>query len=173
MECLVGVRGAIVVGGHLNGLGLVRALAARKIPVAVITTAPYDIAHRSRLVVEHEAVSGLDEHPERLVALLDRRAAGWAGWAVLPANDEALAALSAHHDHLASTYRVVAPPAETASYLLDKARMLDGLRTTDAPLDYERRRYLEQVVPQMSLALPEPERAQVRQAFDMELERLG
>ena len=53
------------------------------------------------------------------------------------------------------------------------ARMLDGLRTTDTPLDYERRRYLEQVVPQMSLALPEPERAQVRQAFDMELEGLG
>jgi len=40
-------------------------------------------------------------------------------------------------------------------------------------LDYERRRYLEKVVPQMSLALPEPERAQVRMDFERELERLG
>jgi hypothetical protein len=53
------------------------------------------------------------------------------------------------------------------------ARMLDGLRSAASPLDYERRRYLEQVVPQMSLALPEAERAQVRLAFVAELERLG
>jgi hypothetical protein len=40
-------------------------------------------------------------------------------------------------------------------------------------LDYERRRYLEKVVPQMSLALPEDERAEMQLAFDVELERLG
>jgi len=53
------------------------------------------------------------------------------------------------------------------------ARMLDGLRSAVSPLDYERRRYFEQVVPQMSLALPEVERAQVQLAFQTELERLG
>jgi glycerol-3-phosphate dehydrogenase len=40
--------GAIVIGGYINGLGLVRALAARKVATAVITTQPYDIAQRSR-----------------------------------------------------------------------------------------------------------------------------
>lgn len=53
------------------------------------------------------------------------------------------------------------------------ARMLDGLRSAASPLDHERRRYFEQVVPQMSLALPEPERTQVQLAFVAELERLG
>jgi len=53
------------------------------------------------------------------------------------------------------------------------ARMLDGLRTGATPVDDERRRYFEQVVPQMSLALPEAERAQVRLAFASEPERLG
>ena len=53
------------------------------------------------------------------------------------------------------------------------ARMLDGLRTAEGPLDYERRRYLEAVVPQMSLALPEDERAELQLAFVAELERLG
>jgi predicted ATP-grasp superfamily ATP-dependent carboligase len=138
MDRHVGAGGAIVVGGHVNGLGLVRALAARGIPVAVVTTEPYDIAHRSRLVVDHDGVSGLHEQPERLVALLDGRATRWAGWAVFPANDDALAALSGHHDHLASTYRVLAPPAETASYFLDKARMLDvaGAVGVDLPRCY-------------------------------------
>ena len=52
-------------------------------------------------------------------------------------------------------------------------RMLDGLRAAATPLDYERRRYFEQVVPQMSLALPEAERAEVQLAFAAELQRLG
>lgn len=39
-------------------------------------------------------------------------------------------------------------------------------------LDYERRRYLEKVVPQMSLALPEEEAAEIKMAFARELERL-
>lgn len=52
-------------------------------------------------------------------------------------------------------------------------RMLDGLRAAAGPLDQERRRYFEQVVPQMSLALPEDERAEVQLAFAAELARLG
>lgn len=52
-------------------------------------------------------------------------------------------------------------------------RMLESLRGAMGPLDYERRRYFEQVVPQMSLALPEGERAEMLLAFDAELERLG
>lgn len=52
-------------------------------------------------------------------------------------------------------------------------RMLEELRSATSPLDYARRRYFEQVVPQMSLALPEDERAQVRLDFEQELERLG
>lgn len=108
----------------MNGVGLVRALAARGIPTAVVTTQPWDVAHRSRLVVAHEALVALDEHPDRLLEALERRAAEWRGWAVLPANDEALAALGRHHDRLSRTYRVVSPPAETAECFLDKTRML-------------------------------------------------
>lgn len=53
------------------------------------------------------------------------------------------------------------------------ARMLAELQAATGPLDWERRGYLEKVVPQMSLALPETERAEVRQAFAAELARLG
>lgn len=67
---------------------------------------------------------------------------------------------------------VVAYPDE--GRVRDKlARMLDGLRAATSPLDYERQRYLEKVVPQMSLALPEDERAKLQLAFTAELERLG
>jgi hypothetical protein len=41
------------------------------------------------------------------------------------------------------------------------------------PWDDGRRRLYEQVVPQMSLALPEPEGAQIRLEFERELARLN
>jgi hypothetical protein len=51
--------GAVVIGGHINGLGLVRALAAHGVPTAVVTTSPFDIADRSRCVSAHVALHAL------------------------------------------------------------------------------------------------------------------
>ncbi|HJQ83265.1 MAG TPA: hypothetical protein VKA21_04265, partial [Candidatus Binatia bacterium] len=125
-----------MVGGHVNGLGLVRALVARGIRTAVVTTEPFDVAHRSRLIAAADAAPDLGARPERLLEILDRRAPAWAGSAVFPANDEALAALARHGERLASTYRVVAPPAEVVRPLLDKALMLAAAR--DVGLDLPR-----------------------------------
>jgi len=52
--------GAIVIGGYVNGLGLVRALAARGIPAAVVSTRPYDVAHLSRSCVAHDVLHDAD-----------------------------------------------------------------------------------------------------------------
>lgn len=52
-------------------------------------------------------------------------------------------------------------------------RMLEELRAMTGALDWNSRRYFEQVVPQMSLALPEDERVALQRAFVAELERLG
>ena len=103
-------------------------LAARKIPKAVITAEPYDIAYLSRHFSSHASAPGLDERPELLVELLERRAAVWPGWALFPANDGALTAVSRYHDRLASKYRIIAPPYEVARYFLDKQRMLGAAR---------------------------------------------
>ena len=89
-----------MIGGYVNGLGLVRALAARGVPTAVVTTKPFDIAHRSRLVQRARRAPDIEERPEPLVEVLERRAGDWGGWALIPTNDEALAALAPHHDRL-------------------------------------------------------------------------
>jgi D-aspartate ligase len=117
---------------------MVRALAARNVPTAVVCTKPYDFAHRSRWVAAHDAVSGREEEPERLVELLERRARDWPGWALLPSNDEALAALSQHRERLSSVYRVIAPGWEVAHCFLDKRRMLEIAREVgvEAPRCY-------------------------------------
>ena len=120
--------GAVVIGGYVNGLGLVRALAARNVLTVVVRTKPYDLAHRSRWVSAHDSAAGLEERPELLVELLERRARDWPGWAVFPTNDEALAALAQHHDRLSARYRLVAPPWEVARSFLDKELMLEAAR---------------------------------------------
>ena len=125
--------GAVVLGGYVNGLGLVRSLGDRGVPAAVVTTQPFDIAHRSRYVDGHEGVEGLAERPGALADLLERRAPDWGGRVLLPTNDESLEALATHHGRLARHYRIESPP-EAAGYLLDKRRMAAAAEEVGADL---------------------------------------
>lgn len=117
------LRGAVVIGGFINGLGLVRALAAQRVPVAVVTTQPYDIAHRSRWCREHHHLDELDEFSHRLGDLLQRRRSAWQGWALIPTTDEALRALAVDFEPLSSWYRVCGVPMESARPFFDKKEM--------------------------------------------------
>jgi D-aspartate ligase len=128
--------GAIVIGGYVNGLGVVRALAAQGIPVSVVTTKSYDIAHLSRFSVAHCAVPGLEERPEALLELLDAWSSRFAGWLLLPTNDEALAALSLHRERLAKTYRVAAQPWPVTRQLIDKSLLLDAARAAEVAVPH-------------------------------------
>ncbi len=128
--------GAVVIGGYLNGLGLVRALGARGLTAAVVTTQPFDIAQHSRCVSAHESVEGLAEHPERLLEVLERRRQEWSGRVLFPSNDDALAALAQYRERLSAWYRVVAPDAEIARYFLDKQLMVKAAR--DVGMDLPR-----------------------------------
>ncbi len=130
--------GAVVIGGYVNGLGVVRALAARGVRCAVITTKPYDIAQRSRWALGARAVADLEEGGDGLVETLEREAAGWAGCALVPTNDEALAALREHGERLSSHYRIVAPSPDAIRHLLDKRLMMDAARAVgvDTPHSY-------------------------------------
>jgi D-aspartate ligase len=115
--------GAIVVGAHANGLGVIRALSARNVPVVSIATRPFDIAQHSRWVRECHALPSLHQRQESLVELLDHHAVRWYGWAVFPTNDDALIALSQHHAHLSTRYRLPCQPWAITSHLMDKDRM--------------------------------------------------
>ncbi len=118
-----GAVGAVVIGGYASGLELVRALGSRRIPVAVVRTKPYDMAHRSRFACEHHEVFDLHRRPDTLLALLDRQARRWSGWALYPCNDHALQAIGRHHDRLARRFVPVAPPWSVVRELTDKSRL--------------------------------------------------
>lgn len=115
--------GAVVVGAHVNGLGVIRALAARGIRIASVSTRPFDVAQHSRWVAERCELPQLHQRHESLVELLDSQRSHWPGWAVLPTNDDALTALSQHHERLSRFYRLPLPPWEVAAHIVDKDRM--------------------------------------------------
>lgn len=125
--------GAVVIGGYVNGLGVVRALAARGARVAVVSTQPFDVAQRSRHCSAHHPVPRAEPGP--LMELLERRARDWRGWALVTTNDEAVEALAAHHERLVSLgYRVLSPSPEVASAFLDKRVMQEAARGVGAEL---------------------------------------
>ena len=116
--------GAIVVGAHANGLGVIRALAARGVPTVSVSTRPFDIAQHSRCVHERHALPSLHRQRESLVDLLDGHAARWPGWAVFPTNDDALMAVSQHHERLSRLgYCLPCQPWAITASLVDKDLM--------------------------------------------------
>lgn len=131
-------QGVVVIGGHINGLGIIRSLAARRIPTAVILTKSYDFAHHSRYISEYESAFEMAKRPEQLPEALDRRSSRWKGWALFPVNDEALAAIAHSRQQLESVYPIIAPPNEAIRCFLDKKLMLDvaGSIGIQTPLCY-------------------------------------
>jgi len=129
-----GRPGAVVIGGHVNGLGIVRALAAKGVANAVIRTKPCDFAHLSRWVCAHESAMASSDEPESLVEILERRSPDWRAWALLQTNDEALKALSLYRDRLSANYRVLAPPWDVGCQLLDKELMFSAARAAGLAL---------------------------------------
>jgi predicted ATP-grasp superfamily ATP-dependent carboligase len=115
--------GAVVVGAHANGLGVVRSLAALGLPVAAVSTRPFDLAHVSNAVSERVSLPGFHQRPDDLIELLEARASRWRGRALFPANDDALVALSRHHERLSASYRVTVDPWEALAPVVDKDGM--------------------------------------------------
>jgi predicted ATP-grasp superfamily ATP-dependent carboligase len=115
--------GAVVVGAHINGLGVIRALGPRGVPTAVVSTRPYDFAQHSRWVSERHELREFPERPESLVEFLEQNASRWSGWAVFPTTDDALTVLAQHHEQLSRTYRLPLEPWEVAARCVDKDRL--------------------------------------------------
>lgn len=114
----------IVVGGFVNGLGIVRALSSIGIPLVVITTASYDIAQYSTHVIEHYHLPNLHKRPDILFQLLTHRSKDWSGAVIFPSTDTAIDALSKFYAQLSKCYRIICPPLNSVPYMLNKSLML-------------------------------------------------
>lgn len=112
--------GAVVLGGDYQGLGIVRSVGRRGVPVCVVDD-ERSVARLSRCATSSVRVSKLGNDDSTIASLLElERSLGLGGWVLYATRDETVAALSRHRDRLSEHFRVPVPPWETFRQAWDK-----------------------------------------------------
>ena len=112
--------GAVVVGGDYQGLGIVRSLGRRGVPVCVVDD-EQSIARFSRYVTHSVRTGSLrDERRTVDTVLAVGRRLGLDGWLLYPTRDETVAAFARYRDELSEHFRVWTPPWATTQWIWDK-----------------------------------------------------
>jgi D-aspartate ligase len=114
--------GAIVVGGDYQGLGIVRSLGRRGVPVVVIDD-EHSISRHSRYVERAFRFPELrtdEQTVSALLAVADRTDVQ--GWVVYPTREETVAALARHRTRLLEHFRIPTPAWPVTEWAWDKRK---------------------------------------------------
>lgn len=125
--------GAVVIGGDYQGLGIVRSLGRRGIPVCIIDD-ERSIARFSRYATHTISVRDLRDELRTVNTLIDTgRRLKLYGWVLFPTRDETVAALSRHRSRLEEVFRVPTPEWSTIQWAWDKRQTYRLARELDIP----------------------------------------
>jgi D-aspartate ligase len=112
--------GAVVIGGDYQGLGIVRSLGRKNVPVCVIDD-ENSIARYSRYTTHAITVKSLREEREAVDTVLEiGRRLDLKGWVIYPTRDETVAALARYRPMLTKFFRVPTPHWDTIQWAWDK-----------------------------------------------------
>lgn len=125
--------GVVVLGGCFQGLGIVRSLGKRGIPVCVLDD-EFAISRYSRYTTYSAHVSDLKDERHVIDALLEAKQR-WnlVGWVLYPTRDELVTALSHFRDELSSSFRVPTPGWDVIYWTGDKRNTYQLAATMDIP----------------------------------------
>jgi predicted ATP-grasp superfamily ATP-dependent carboligase len=126
--------GAIVIGGDYQGLGIVRSLGQRGVPICVIDD-ERSISRYSRYVTHVVHVPDLrndDSIIKELLALGQRL--NLKGWVLFPTRDEVVAAISRRRAELLPWFRVPTPCWESIQWVWDKRSTCEIARKLQLPI---------------------------------------
>ena len=112
--------GVVVVGGDYQGLGIVRSLGRRKVPVCIIDD-EHSIARFSRYATHSVSVKSLRNERQTVDTILEiGHRLGLKGWVLYPTRDETVAAFARYRSILTEFFRVPTPGWETIQWVWDK-----------------------------------------------------
>ena len=119
---LTSSTGALIIGGDYRGLGVVRSLGRRGIPVWVLTD-EHHIAARSRF--SRRSFPWPEASADDRVAFLTELAHkyGLEGWLLIPTADETSAFVSSRHQILSQTFTLTTAPWDVFRWAYDKRLM--------------------------------------------------
>ena len=134
MQPLEQTTGAVVIGGCFQGLGIVRSLGRRGIPVCVIDD-EISIARYSRYTTHAVHVKELRAEEHIVEALLEiGQRLNLHGWVLYPTREELVAALSRFRRQLSAHFRVPTPDWETTRWAWDKRNTYQLATTLHIPI---------------------------------------
>lgn len=118
--------GALVTGADYRGLGIVRSLGRRGIPVWVLREEGHSLGAASRYATHSKRWPAVDAlgQAEFLANLAISN--GLKNWTLFPTTDELVMLVARHHETLAKHYRLTTPPWEKLQWVCDK-RLLHRL----------------------------------------------
>ena len=112
--------GAIVVGGDYQGLGIVRSLGSRGIPICVVDD-EHSISGFSRYTTHNVKVANLRDECTIVEGLIDiGKRLNLRGWVLYPTREELVAAFSRNRALLGEWFRVPTPEWESVRWAWDK-----------------------------------------------------
>lgn len=124
---------AIVVSCYTMGLGVIRSLGERGVPVVAVQFDKRDFAQRSRYVAEVHRVPRPDAREEEFIARLEEIGARHPGALLVPAHDAAVVAIARHHERLGQTMVVACPEWDIARLYIDKRETYRVAASVEVP----------------------------------------
>ncbi len=102
------------------GLGVIRSLGRRGVPVIAAQFDKRDVGQHSRYVVETVRLARPDKEEERFIEGLEGLGGRYPGALLVPAHDAAVVAMARHRWRLGRLFVVACPDEETVSRYIDK-----------------------------------------------------
>jgi D-aspartate ligase len=128
------VPGAVVVGGDYQGLGIVRSLGRRGIPICILDD-ERSISRYSRYATYGVRVPDLRDPNAAVEALLDvAKRFDLKGWVLFPTRDELVATISRHKVAVSEVFRVPTPSWDTVQWVWNKRNTYRLARELHIPI---------------------------------------
>jgi len=128
-----GLTGALVIGGDHPGLGIVRSLGQRGIPVCVVDD-QLSVASFSRFTKRFVRVKDLRDERKTVETVLEvGRRFGLRNWILFPTRDETVVAFSRYRAELSEFFRVPTPGWDTVKWAWNKKNTYDLAEKLNIP----------------------------------------
>jgi D-aspartate ligase len=111
---------AIVISGHTMGLGVVRSLGVKGIPIVLFHHDERDMAHKSRYVTRSIRTVSPEHDEQGFIEELLTYGAREGGGILMPTSDESVVALAHHQENLAEYFTVACPDWSVVKRFVEK-----------------------------------------------------
>src|SRR5262245_55791081 len=113
------MKKAIVIGCHVNGLGVIRSLESRDFQIAAMFYADIDYAHTSKYVHERMKSPHPRKQEKEFVNFLIQNSEKWKGALIIDTNDDVTTAIAKNKNKLQNLYQIPTPDWDVVRILIE------------------------------------------------------